>query len=383
MLAPRLAVRASILSMESAIQDTPGFCGFDCPKPSKVGGFRIALAQQLRNAIARHADVVDNPYLRGAVSLLEWIEIQSYSDAVCAGYATELGRKLSAADIAINARATTELLQVLGEVQFYRAAREHGLPLERVPETYNKRPDFRGTVDGSEVFFEVKTLSVAGGEQGIEATLLDTLNSKASIEEQQKRGRRVAFGISIAAPYGALPHTSGLVRGTVKVLRDKIANNLKKDQYTVGATVLVVNLSFFTPDRAVRNMRPTFFVPSPVSPQGPQAAPAPQSGRYWMLSFGRLGYLIQSPAEFEGAPGVEGRLEIEGILWEFPFVRGVVFLHPSWHVDPFFTGLHLSAIEEDQPYIPAAIRRLSGDFWNDELDSNGWWLDVNDPGVNA
>lgn len=340
----------------------------------------MTLADQLNAAIRRHADVADNPYLRRAAADLSAIEA-AISDPVCAAFAAQLETKLQPRDLAIDPQATTIFLQTLGEAQFYLAARHRGLLLDRVQEADQRRPDFHAIVNAQDVYFEVKTLSVAGGDRAMGETLLDALNSKAEVESQIKAGRRVAVGISTVAPYGAAPHIAGLVRGTVRVLRDKIVNNLKSEQFKLGPTFLVLNLSLFTPGNAIRNLRPTFTPPRPISRNGIALASTPQSGRYWMLAFGQLGYLIQSPAEFEGKPTVEGTLDVAGILSDHAYVQGLLILNPSWHTEAFFTALFRSRDADGNDYVPLLAQQLAGDAFNDELDSNGWQLEIDDPGI--
>jgi hypothetical protein len=267
--------------------------------------------------------------------------------------------------------ATNEFIRVMGEAQFYSGALERGVTLTRIPESnLEKRPDFKLTIQGQDVYFEVKTLSVVGGDAGILEALEASLTAKLSLEEQQRAGVRISSAVSVVQPFGKAPYVKGLVKGPIEVLIDKFRQNLKKDQFGSGPTFLVLNLSLFPFSNILRNLRPTFWTDNPF--------PMPVTGRSWMLAFGRQGYLVHGIAEFEGKPAIDGTLDKEGILTEYPFIHGLIILNTPWRTKNHMCVLMREADATDEPW-GSLIRQLAGDAWNDDKDANGFALNGDDP----
>lgn len=329
------------------------------------------LADKVRAGIAAASAVITNSFLTLVLSIVEAIEARAATDAVLESYVDDLDRRASQPHFATRPLATNEFLRVLGEAYFYLCATERGIALERVPETHaGRRPDFSYEIQGQKVYFEVKTPSIVDGDAGVLKALMESMHAKLSLEEQQRAGRHITSAVAGVQPFGAALHQNGLVRGPIQVLIEKFRQNLKTEQYKLGPTFLVLNLAAFPFADATRNLRPVF--------AGHYPTPMLVSGRSWTLAFGTVGQLIHGMPEFKGRPAIDGTLDKEGILTSCPYIRGLVVLNKPWR-----TGAHLGVLMRaedagDEPW-QTLIHQLAGSTWNDQLDSNGFALDVDDP----
>jgi hypothetical protein len=101
------------------------------------------------------------------------------------------------------------------------------------------------------------------------------------------------------------------------------------------------------------------------------------------MAFGEIDYLVHGVPEFEGKPGVEGKLEKQGILNESGYIQGLLVLNQLFDREANLSALLRSSDQvdwEDQALpIHSLLHRLVGDLWNDDLDSNGFRLDIDYP----
>ena len=158
-----------------------------------------------------------------------------------------------------------------------------------------------------------------------------------------------------------------------KHLLEKIRQNLKPGQYSLGPTFLVVNLSMIPPFRT-ENMvlRPAYC--------DDYLFPKAVSGELWFVAFGRPGAPILGIPEFEGTKCVESTMEKLGILVdeEYSFLKGVLFIIHPWRRPAEIWGLErlglAEELSESNSSIVEVLRNLTGTNWNDEADTNGWQL---------
>jgi hypothetical protein len=330
----------------------------------------MSLAEKFSIALAGAATVAPNRYLVHLTRLLERLEIEAASDAVLAHYVGQLEAYVEKTNFALDPLTTNQFLQCLGEARFYSYASNRGINLQRVSEAKGERPDFKNGNAVHDIFFEVKTFSVVGGEVGLRAALEVSLEAQLSLEQQINDARDVAVAVSSIQPFATKPYSRGNVRGVIDTLIEKTRQNVSKGQFQQGSTFLVLDLSIFNLSRTIRNLRPVHWETHP--------SPTPVTGNLWMLAFGETEYLVHSVPEFEGKPSIEGKLEKQGILLEFPFVQGLLILNQLWDQDPRMSALVRSkdkiAWDDDQHPISSMLQNLVGDSWNDDGDSNGFNL---------
>ncbi|WP_193314151.1 hypothetical protein [Xanthomonas sp. LMG 12461] len=272
----------------------------------------------------------------------------------------------------LNPVAFQRFIQLVGEAQFWRMAKERGVDLERIPERSNeKTPDFRlAGVAGLAPCFEVKTLSVVGGEFHLAEMDEISFKSQLSISSQLSDGRLMATAITEVSPHGVINDGKNMT-AIIRNLIDKSNNNFKLDQYSAAPTCLVLNLMLIDGYyKGNSSLRPVAF----GYPDKWQI----RSGAYWNLAFGQPGNLVFGVVEFEGKASIEGQLDREGILCAHAQIQALlIIVHPLGE-EPTIYGLAREAdtdkwLEELKP-LGDAFCKLAGENWNDDGDTCGWRL---------
>lgn len=329
------------------------------------------LVEQYIAGMQSASAVGGNSYLILMKEAVEEVNNASTKDEVLATFVSDLERITKDPNFSLNPESVNEFAQTLGEAHFYTLCKNKGVKLERIKEESEKRPDF--SLSEQDVYFEVKTLSVVTGKTEINRSLESALDAKISIDDQIKNGKRVAFGESVSMPYGNKPYKNGTVSAVIDTLLEKIRQNLKPGQYSLGPTFLVVNLSMIPPFRT-ENMvlRPAYC--------DDYLFPKAVSGELWFVAFGRPGAPILGIPEFEGKKCVESTMEKLGILVdeEYSFLKGMLFIIHPWRRPAEIWGLErvglAGELEETSSSLLEVLRNLTGSNWNDEADTNGWQL---------
>lgn len=290
-----------------------------------------------------------------------------------AAYVETVARKhVSQRNWAIDERAIQELLQVIGEAQFWMLAKQADVTLERVVEADDCQPDFR-LASSTPLRFEVKTISVVGGEMGLLKMSEESFKARGHLQDQIDNGNHVAITEVEVAPHGTLPNRSAIHLSVCQRLIDKARQNIKLGQYAAAPTLLVLNLMLIDGNWSGNaDLRP-------IASGFPQTWSV-HTGALWTLGFGFLQQRIHGTPEFEGKPGIEGELGRAGILADpdFDSINGMLFVIHSMQDEPRLYGLlrsrERSAWEEFHPIFLETFYSLVGSNWNDELDSNGFAL---------
>ena len=330
------------------------------------------LSKKLNEALASAQGTADNFYLRRMSRALDEVEQAAPGKTTLEKYAKELGELLDAPNFELDAQLTNKFAQLLGEAHFWLMCDQAGVPLNRIPEQgkqAQKTPDFEAAALPGQLHFEVKTLSVAGGEHGVADALVSSMDAQLDIERQQRAGANIAMAESEIAPYGRKKAGVGSLTQVTHVLMDKIRQNVKTDQFARPNTFLVVNLSMLGSwEDHPRILRPSY--------PGGVLFPTSVTGQLWAAAFGDPRMLMQSEPEFEGKPCVEGELGKEGILRESQEIKGIVFVvHPmkaparAWALVRDY-----EAMNDDDQAILSELLKIVSDDWNDAEDRNGWQL---------
>lgn len=263
-------------------------------------------------------------------------------------------------------------VQLIGEAQFWKMAKDRGVELDRIPERKNeKTPDFcLSGVSGTPPCFEVKTLSVVDGEFNLARLDEASFQAQLALSAQVAEGRSVATAITSASPHGAVEDgktMTTIIRNLIK----KTENNIKSNQFAKAPTCLVLNLmlvdGYYNGNGSLRPI--TFGYPDDWQVR---------SGAYWNLAFGQPGNLVFGLAESEGKPSVEGSLGCEGILHAHPEIRALLLVVHTLNAEPTIYGLAREVdadrwLEDLEPLGDAFVR-LVGNNWNDDGDTLGWRL---------
>lgn len=255
------------------------------------------------------------------------------------------------------------------EAVCYLLLRDKGLKIENIKEGKKPTPDFKveftsknwERVDETNTaYIEVKSLSFADGNLQYRKVQEDALKSQIGREEQHKRGKNICTGEYTVSPLGE--KAIGLA-SEIDILIKKIAQNVKKEQFTYGNgddTILLVDLGQYTFPFEMKECLPVY--PDLIRKYS-------STGRFWTVAFGHQGERIFSEMEFEGKGKAEPDLQEIGILEQFPYIKGIIFMSGINPIDKRFHGLYRYK-ESDLPF--AFLLRKICDFVNDDRNSWGY-----------
>lgn len=338
----------------------------------------MGLYKEFCEALSANRSVASNGYLQLLASRVQALEKESANCAITRQYCLELAEIVRSPQFPLSGMATNKFVQLFGEAQFASHAGMNGLALSRVPESKKeKRPDFSIKLGDTSVYFEVKTLSTVDGSEGIEQDLGSALNANIDVERQLEDGNSIAFGVSELQSYQGKTSRQFPKTVAIETILEKIRGNIKSGQYAQGTTFLVVDLSLIAPAlHESKILRPFYFEDYTFKTS--------VSGDLWMIAFSRPGMLIMGSPEFEGKPCVESITEKFGVLVddEYDGIAGVIFFLSSMSGSTKHFGLfrtrEMELWNRDGDRTWDVLESLIS-AWNDELDTNGWDLNVQEP----
>lgn len=246
--------------------------------------------------------------------------------------------------------------------------------VDRVSEGSDKTPDFKvvfsddfyDTPETHTVYAELKSLAYTEGNLNYKETMEQGLNAQIDIERQLQQGNRIAFGITEIKPLHKdnQRYEFGATRYPIEILIDKIAQNLKAGQFSLGETVLIVDLK--------QIVIPSTFMEAGVAIFQERQYNSFVSGVLWNVAFGKQGNLIYKPIEFEGKENTDGELEKDGILIQHDWVKAIIFQNYTLSDrEPKILGLHRQRGTNES--VHAFLHKYCA-FVNDDRNSNGWRL---------
>lgn len=319
-------------------------------------------------------DVAPNGYLQLLAPYIKDIESASSADTTLAEYCQKMTALVKRKNFVLNGELVSEFSQLFGEAHFAVLCSERGVPLTKIPEQQNKKtPDFRHSSEQQDVYFEVKTLSIVNGGRGINNDLLKSLDAQIDIEQQLKKGKQVAIGISEMLPYAEKSHREGEVTAVISTLIEKARQNIKSDQYSNPNTFLVLNLCLISPvitDN--RTLRPAYC--------DDYLFPKAITGDLWMLAFAKPGMMVHGCPEFEGKSCIEGIIQKLGILADEDYanISGLLIVVYPLSEKPCIFGLYrgtdYTKWTDEGTSFTSILERLTNQNWNDDADTNGWQL---------
>lgn len=232
-----------------------------------------------------------------------------------------------------------------------------------IKEGKNPTPDFEIIFTGdisSGIYLEVKALSYLQGSLNYMAAQDEGLNSRVKTEEQLKSGKKITFSELIISPYqknGKQPTK----RELIEIFIEKIKQNIKKEQYDLGETILLVDTK-----QLVLGSR---WADSAIALYQEKLCQSIASGLLWHVAFGKIGNMIFQPIEFEGSKNTDGLLGKDGILSEHDFIKGLIFVvYENFEIRKNI-GFYRN---EEQDCNSAKFINDFCDFWNDDKNSEAW-----------
>ncbi len=291
--------------------------------------------------------------------LVQCFERLSHTDP----YAKELCKRMRAnlPDGIQDLDRIRQLYNSFAEGRIYYDLRDRGIELERVPEAVTKTPDFTISWKGVVLHAEVKSLSMEGGDSKYAAIMEDGLESRIDMDEQLKRGDRVATSEQVISPIGKQGETPVpySLRRIIEALIDKLRGLIKPGQLKRGMTILVCDVSQFNLGCThSESLLPTF---------KDTDSDTSGSGTLFAVGFGTQGQQVFRPAEFAGLPvgsDHDGTLSQSGIFKEFPAIDGLIF-RSGWSPPEYLGLVTARASQSVREVVIAACNH-----WNDESNSN-------------
>jgi hypothetical protein len=212
--------------------------------------------------------------------------------------------------------AFNAIFETYHEGLFYLLAKQRGIQLSRIPETVSRTPDF--SADSYNENFEIKTLDLSGGINAYPQIAKDGLASQQTAQQEAKT-RGVGFGMSTVNPHGGATDWLQVMQ---RVMR-QMGSNVKQGQFSDKPTILVVALPRTSIHSDAEDL--TAFQNDPVL--------GPVNGHLWTLAAHKVGdhfwwpHPTKPQAQPTGHPNDNGPLQQNGVLRDFPFVQGIVFIH--------------------------------------------------------
>ncbi|MBK9578945.1 MAG: hypothetical protein IPO40_17885 [Fibrobacteres bacterium] len=250
-------------------------------------------------------------------------------------------------------------LEKFHEASLYVVLKCNGIAVSRIPErATEKTPDFSVNAKDGCFYIEQKSLGFAQDKNNYSGAMLASIDSNIDIESQLQT-KKIAHAEHIIAPYGGVKGYDCSSRKMVmRVLEEKIEQNLKPDQFSKGPTLLFVNINQLPIIGDGRQSVCAVFVSSNKEAEI-------VSGILWHVCFGKIGDRIFSNAEFEGRPSIEGELEREGVLVRKDFIHAVVFWKNEGLQYEFY------CLHKDKNELPSDIYKIMTSE-NDENNSQAY-----------
>lgn len=234
---------------------------------------------------------------------------------------------------------------------------------KRIPEAITPTPDFQVTDNvrfSFDIFVEVKALSFLDGNLNYIEAQKSSLDANISIEKQFNDGKQIAFGETIISPFlkrDKLPSTKELI----EIYIDKITNNIKSGQYSLGDTVLLIDIK--------QLLLGSHWDESGIALYQEGLMKSIVSGVLWHVAFGQAGDMIYKPIEFEGKPNTDSPLTKNGILVDNSFIKGLVFATYKNIQERKYLGFYRYEEQDDQS---ANFISLFCDWHNDNKNTEAW-----------
>lgn len=254
--------------------------------------------------------------------------------------------------------AFSALFETYHEALFYLLADGRGVTLTSIPEKNSPTPDFE-TVSQPKEFFEIKTIDFTGGQFAYKPLTEDALDGRITAQLAAKK-RGVGFSTQTISPHGDAKDT----REAIERVMRQIGGNVKHGQFEQQSTFLVIPMVRTALRRRSEELEPTRY---------DQVMGGTVSGHLWTIAAHKAGdsffdATLDAPAHDMGALGSAG------VLRDFPFIRGIIFINTEWNeLD--------SADIVDHTVLTRAYQLLG--IWNDAYVPNDGSTVSNDPKSSA
>lgn len=194
-------------------------------------------------------------------------------------------------------------------------------------------PDFSCILpNGKRFFVELKTFDIVDGSFRSAQMHEDAMRRHIEIESQTNRGAPIAIAESEVAPYQPAfckpgDYDPASLLSVIVTLIEKARSAFKPTQFTQGPTFAFVLCDRLLLPGGKHGVAPHYYE---------RGGSAIVSGVLWHACFGKVGWPISRIPEFEGKPGIEGYMSINGLLSDpaVSFPSGaLIFADTTWQED--------------------------------------------------
>lgn len=213
----------------------------------------------------------------------------------------------------------SRLMETYCEASFYLAATSRGVSLEGIPRAEKSTPDFR-TTNTPAIHFEIKTIDIANPTTNYDQQMHEGLRANIEAQEMAKL-KRTGFSEREIGPHGDADTWLDVIRQVM----EKLAGNIKREQYTAAPTFLVANLGRTSVYVDACELDPSYLVPARDTFE---CEDAQISGQLWTIARHQAGdpFIWQDASRRIEA----GTLDRAGLLADFEFIKGIVFTTEPW-----------------------------------------------------
>lgn len=297
-----------------------------------------------------------------SLDMCKKIDAASASDSFAEKTVREILKLLKGYNVGYSEKLKSAF-EVYSEYAIFHEIMSKRIPIERVPEEKEARPDFKVSINGEDLYLEAKVLGWASGGIQHNAAINDGIDAQISIEEQLSDGKTVAFGESEISPLRttkeSIEHPE---KYFIEAISAKLNQNVKPAQLKLGPTLLICDLTSLN--------HPSDHRKSSVIVHNDNMYDSFSSGELWHIAFGEYGDRILKAIEFEGKSNISGKLQRNGVLIEHKELIGVIFRISKLSGECSYSCLIKS---EHFDKYGSLVTQLS-DCWNDDENSNAWEL---------
>ncbi|EJD6044300.1 hypothetical protein M0J40_RS16850 [Providencia rettgeri] len=297
-----------------------------------------------------------------SLDMCQKIDIASASDPFAEKTVKQVLRLLKGYQVGYSEKLKSAF-EVYSEYAIFHEIMSKNIPIERVLEGKQARPDFKVSIGDEYLYLEAKVLGWASGGIQHNASINDGIDAQISIEEQIRNGKTVAFSETEISPLGSTNESiENPEKYFIEAISAKLSQNVKSAQLKLGPTFLICDLTSLN--------HPSDHRKSSVIVHNDNIYGSFSSGELWHIAFGQHGDRILKAIEFEGKSNVSGKLQLDGVLVEHEELIGVIFRVSKLSGECSYSCLIKSEYFDKYGEL---VTQLSN-CWNDEKNSNAWAL---------
>jgi hypothetical protein len=228
------------------------------------------------------------------------------------------------------------IFEAYNEALFYSYLKSK-LPTESIGTESTKTPDLKVCLYESEYYFEYKALKMLGGRFGYESIVKEATELAQKPLLYPNDNMTITSTAQVIQPHNKQRgnYNPQSVKMVIENIIDKATQNIKEGQFSLGPTILVLDLNsqlliFDKPEKEITKEYTGHcgeFI----------------SGVLYHVAAGSIGDDIY----FEGERQAVEKLDKQGILREFPFIKAILFHSASFGKSEGYVAIYRNEKEEN------------------------------------